>query len=92
MNRVLEGLGRNFRKTRSDFLEGRIVDRAVCQLAPAFDPAAAKMAIAVENEERPGGRIAHMEMGRRRHQRQNAVCRVERPLRFKERRFSTADL
>src|SRR5438045_3971456 len=50
---------RNFRETGRHVLERRVVDRTPRQLAPSFDPAPAKIAVAIEDDERFGWRLAH---------------------------------
>src|SRR5207237_6723528 len=61
-NRVLELFPRNFWKTLRDFLIRRIVDFACGNFAPPFNPATAKMAVAIPNHERFRWRIGNAEL------------------------------
>ena len=71
LNGARERCARDFRKTQGCFLERSVLDRGRGEVTPALDPAAAEMAIAVKDQERPGWRVAHGAMGRGRHQRRS---------------------
>ena len=52
-------------KRCGDFLRRSVLDSSRRELPPALDPAAAEMAIAVEDEERLGRRVADGDVRRR---------------------------